>query len=408
MSTPEIVETPTRRRCATENVHRRLLNENESYRRARDQIENLALDFAAGRRRSMRTRVVSIPVVFHVVHNTATQNISEAQIDSQITVLNQDFRGTNPDVAQVPAVWQGLVGDARLEFHRATVDPNGNTTNGVTRTQTAVAAFTDDDAVKFAAQGGADAWPSDRYLNVWVCQLAGGLLGYAQFPGGPAATDGVVILHTGFGTTGTAAAPFDRGRTATHEIGHWLNLFHIGGDDGTGCGGSDQVADTPNQAGQNFGCPSFPSITCNNGPNGDMFMNYMDYTDDACMFMLTKGPDRTHRRLPRGPALDLPTKAAVHHTGGRVRGPAASRARPDPGRHDVAHDPAQRPILAGRLWQRQRRRRSAQLRLAPGVVALCGRRQTSPSVSSFAGTSGGRSEVCKCLSSGSVSSILRH
>jgi hypothetical protein len=113
--------------------------------------------------------------------------------------------------------------------------------------------------------------------------------GYAQFPGGKAATDGIVILHSAFGTTGTAAAPFHLGRTATHEIGHWLNLFHIWGDDGTGCSGTDFVADTPNQGGHNTGAPVFPHVSCSNGPNGDMFMNYMDYTDDAAMFMFTEG-----------------------------------------------------------------------------------------------------------------------
>jgi hypothetical protein len=98
-----------------------------------------------------------------------------------------------------------------------------------------------------------------------------------------------VITFSGFGTTGTAAAPFNLGRTATHEVGHWLNLFHIWGDDGTGCAGTDNVADTPNQAGPNFGCPTFPHTSCSNGPNGDMFVNYMDYVDDACMVMFTAG-----------------------------------------------------------------------------------------------------------------------
>jgi hypothetical protein len=98
-----------------------------------------------------------------------------------------------------------------------------------------------------------------------------------------------VILHTGFGTTGTAAAPFNGGRTATHEIGHWLSLRHIWGDDGDGCNGSDFVDDTPNQAGPNYGKPAFPHVTCNNGPDGDMFMDYMDYVDDAAMFMFTAG-----------------------------------------------------------------------------------------------------------------------
>jgi hypothetical protein len=285
VSTPEAIQTPSHRTCATEDVHRRLLAESEAYRRARREIEQ----HTRGRSASPRTEVVRLPVVFHVVHQTDDQNVSDAQIDSQVTVLNEDFRRANADVTQVPAVWQDLVADARIEFARATEDPDGNPTDGVTRTQTDVTAFTDDDAVKSTAKGGADAWPSDRYLNVWVCQLGGGLLGYAQFPGGPPETDGVVILHSGFGTTGTATAPFDRGRSATHEIGHWLNLFHIGGDDGSGCEGSDEVDDTPNQAGQNFGTPAFPSITCDNGPNGDMFMNYMDYTDDAAMFMFTLG-----------------------------------------------------------------------------------------------------------------------
>src|SRR5439155_1096778 len=164
-----------------------------------------------------------------------------------------------------------------------------NPTNGITRTATARTSFSDDDGVKSAATGGAAAWPSDRYLNIWVCPLGGGLLGYAQFPGGPAATDGVVILHSAFGTSGTAAAPFNLGRSATHEVGHWLNLRHIWGDDGNGCNGSDFVDDTPNQAGPNYGTPVFPHVTCNNGPNGDAFMNYMDYVDDAAMFMFTAG-----------------------------------------------------------------------------------------------------------------------
>jgi hypothetical protein len=123
---------------------------------------------------------------------------------------------------------------------------------------------------------------------MWACNLQP-WLGYAQFPGGPAATDGVVITHTAFGTTGTAAAPFNLGRTATHEIGHWLDLFHIWGDDGTGCTGTDHVADTPNQGGSNYACPSFPHTSCGNAPNGDMFMNYMDYVDDRCMVMFTAG-----------------------------------------------------------------------------------------------------------------------
>ena len=281
-------ELPTVRRCATMAVHHRLLRTDPRYAAARERIEEQA--FAAQRLGfTQRSGCTEIPVVVHVVYRTAAQNISQAQIDSQIAVLNADYRKHNADVSTVPAAFAPLAADARLQFRLATTDPNGNPTNGVTRTQTNVNGFSDDDAVKSAASGGADAWPRDQYLNIWVCQLSGGLLGYAQFPGGPAATDGVVILHSAFGTTGTAAAPFNLGRTATHEVGHWLNLRHIWGDDGDGCGGSDFVADTPNQGGPNYGAPTFPHVTCSNGPNGDMFMNYMDYVDDRAMVMFTSG-----------------------------------------------------------------------------------------------------------------------
>jgi hypothetical protein len=287
---PEAVEQtpPARRNCGTMQVHERLLRSVPGYREARDASENQALRASvfplAG-----RTGCTKIPVVVHVVHKTAAQNISDAQIKSQIDVLTADFRKKNVDIGSVPAPFAPLAADARVEFELAKTDPSGRATNGITRTSTSVNAFSDDDAVKSAASGGADAWPSDKYLNIWVCQLGGGLLGYAQFPGGPAATDGVVILHSAFGTTGTAAAPFDLGRTTTHEVGHWLNLRHIWGDDGTGCSGSDFVADTPNAGGPNFGTPTFPHVSCSNGPNGDMFMNYMDYVDDAAMTMFSAG-----------------------------------------------------------------------------------------------------------------------
>ncbi|WP_180291669.1 hypothetical protein [Streptomyces sp. 3214.6] len=123
----------------------------------------------------------------------------------------------NPDVVNVPAVWQSIAADARVQFHLATTDPLGRPTHGITRTPTPLRDFDTDDAVKFSLGGGQYAWPADAYLNIWVCRLRSGLLGYAQFPGGAAATDGVVITHSGFGTNGTAAAPFNGGRTATHE-----------------------------------------------------------------------------------------------------------------------------------------------------------------------------------------------
>lgn len=288
-------DVPTRRICATDEVNERLLRTVPGYADTRSEIENRTGRMVAFEGAVLRTGCTSIPVVVHVVHRTTAENISDAQVQSQIDVLNEDFRARNADRTNTPAPFQGLVADARITFRLATTDPDGNPTNGITRTSTTRTSFNSEaDDVKSASTGGADPWPADQYLNIWTCgnlrnSRNEALLGYAQFPGGPAATDGVVVLHSAFGTTGSATAPFDRGRTTTHEIGHWLNLRHIWGDDGTGCSGDDFVADTPNAAGPNFGAPTFPNITCGNGPHGDLFMNYMDYVDDAAMFMFTHG-----------------------------------------------------------------------------------------------------------------------
>jgi len=283
-------KTYAQRTCGTMEVHERLLQTDPNYAKNRAAIEDFTRDYRL--LGAAKVGVVSIPVVVHVVWNTFAQNISAAQVASQIAVLNEDYRKLNADWSTTPDVWEPLVADAQFEFCLATRDPVGCPSNGITRTWTGVPGFGTNDAVKFAVSGGHDAWPRDAYLNIWVCHLVGGLLGYAQFPGGPAEKDGVVIDFEAFGDTGTAKPPFDKGRTSTHEIGHWLNLFHIWGDDCPGlsqCDGSDFVADTPNQECDNHGCPTFPSISCGNGPNGDMFMNYMDYVDDACMVMFTAG-----------------------------------------------------------------------------------------------------------------------
>jgi hypothetical protein len=202
-------------------------------------------------------------------------------------VLNKDYRRWNTDANLVPAAWQNLAVDCEINFCMAHRDPNGNWTDGIERVSTTVTSWSTNDDVKSAAAGGEDAWDRSKYLNIWVCNLSGGVLGYATFPGGPAADDGVVLSYQYVGTVG-ASAPYNKGRTATHEIGHWLNLRHIWGDDGTSCSGSDAVADTPNQSSENYGCPTFPHTdACSPTSPGVMFMNYMDYTDDACMYMFT-------------------------------------------------------------------------------------------------------------------------
>jgi len=266
-------------------VHHRLLETDASFRMRQTRLEQ-----STTRRRAIpedlkAVPLVTIPVVVHVVYRTAAEKISARQVASQIQVLNGDFRAKNSDRVKVPEVWKGLVTDGRVQFKLAKKAPDGSPTSGITYTQTQRMSFADDDAVKFTTRGGINIWNPKKYLNIWVCNLQP-YLGYAQFPGGPARTDGVVILHAAFGTTGTATAPFNRGRTATHEVGHWLNLRHIWADT-EDCSGSDYASDTPNSESPNFGKPTFPHVTCNNGPNGDMFVNYMDYVDDAAMFMFT-------------------------------------------------------------------------------------------------------------------------
>jgi uncharacterized ubiquitin-like protein YukD len=265
-----------RRSCGTMAAHMMLLERFPSYRTSQMRLEGETTRRRQSGRDLRLAKIVTIKTVVNVVYNTDEQNISTRQINSQIAVLNKDFRATNPDKAQTPAAWQGLVADARLKFKVVKV----------TRTRTSKTSFSHDDGVKKGSGGGIAPYQPQKHLNIWVCPLGGGLLGYAQFPGGPMATDGVVINYRAFGTLGTAEAPFDKGRTATHEIGHYFNLRHIWGDT-QDCSGSDMVADTPNSAGPNFGTPTFPVVTCNNGPNGDMFMNYMDYVDDVSMFMFT-------------------------------------------------------------------------------------------------------------------------
>jgi len=233
--------------------------------------------------------------VVHVVYRLASENISDAQIQSQINILNEDFRKLNPDFNNTPAAFQNVAADCDIQFVLAKRNPNGDSSTGITRTQTTVTYFNMSNQVKYTSTGGNDAWPANQYLNIWVCRLSNGLLGYAQFPGGAAATDGVVCSFRAFGNTGAALPPFNKGRTATHEIAHWLNVYHIWGDDAGSCNGSDLVGDTPNQGAEHYGCPSFPSISCNNGPDGAMFMNFMDFTNDASMGMFTEGQKNAMR-----------------------------------------------------------------------------------------------------------------
>jgi hypothetical protein len=281
------------RLCATLQHHQYLCATDGAYRAQRARIEAAALLSPPP-----RSTPVRIPVVIHVLWHAEEDNLPEAQLLSQIEVLNEDFRARNADRAAIPAPFRREAGDALVEFALARRDPQGRPTAGITRTRTpqdsypydgsAAATARLDELIK-TGEHGVRAWPSAHYLNLWVCPLGGGLLGYAQFPGGAPETDGVVVRSSAFGRVGALVGDYALGRTCTHEVGHWLDLLHIWGDDGKGCGGSDAVADTPNQGGPNVGKPAFPHPSCGNGPDGDMFMDFMDYVDDAAMCMFTRG-----------------------------------------------------------------------------------------------------------------------
>ncbi|HRB72208.1 MAG TPA: zinc metalloprotease [Flavobacterium sp.] len=219
---------------------------------------------------------IEIPVVVNVLYRTTAENISLAQIQSQIDVLNKDFNATNSDFGSVPALFSGVKANVGISF----------VLDVVNRKSTTKTSWGTNDAMKKTAQGGLNPTSPTTKLNLWVCTIGGGILGYAQFPGGSSATDGVVIDSKYLGTTGTATAPFNKGRTATHEVGHWMNLRHIWGD--ATCG-NDLVADTPTHNAPNYGVPAYPHYSTCSGTPVEMTMNYMDYVDDAAMYMFSNG-----------------------------------------------------------------------------------------------------------------------
>ncbi|MGV7105083.1 zinc metalloprotease [Flavobacterium sp. U410] len=269
----------TGRNCASNEVLETQLKENPQLALKMAEIENFTEHFLSSHSTSEMRLVngkIEIPVVVNVLYKTAAENISLAQIQSQIDVLNQDFNATNSEFNSVPSLFSGVKANVGISFVLDVVNRKStNKTSWGTR-----------DAMKSSQRGGLNATSPDTKLNIWVCTIGSGILGYAQFPGGSSSTDGVVIDSRYFGTTGTATSPFDKGRTATHEIGHWMNLRHIWGD--TTCG-TDYVSDTPTHNTANYGCPSYPHYSTCSGTPVEMTMNYMDYTDDACMYMFTEG-----------------------------------------------------------------------------------------------------------------------
>ena len=272
-----------KRNCSSmENLeYRKQLDPNLTQRM--DQIEAFTQQkIAANQNARIDGSIITIPVVIHVLYRNSTENISVSQIQSQLDVLNEDFRRTNPDADNT---WSQAA-DAQIEFCLVTVDPNGNTTTGITRKQVTRQDWGTSDDMKRTSTGGVNPWDTTQYLNMWIVpqmiSQGGTILGYAQFPGGSAATDGVVMAYNYFGRVGNVTAPFDGGRTTTHEVGHYLNLRHIWGD--SNCG-NDFVSDTPTHQTSNGGCPT-GQVSCS---STDMVQNYMDYTNDSCMNLFTQG-----------------------------------------------------------------------------------------------------------------------
>ena len=266
-------------RCETNDYQKKFPVTSSVFNRTTDQDKNA--------RDTITNEVITIPVVIHVLYNTPEQNITDAQILSQIESLNKDYRKLNTDGKNTPWVFAPLAADARIVFCLAKIDAAGKPASGIIRKYTSVQNWRTDDGMKYTAQGGDNAWDSKKYLNIWVCNLLNKSLGYSSVPGSQSDRDGVVIQYNVFGTTGNVVAPFNKGRTATHEIGHWLGLKHLWGD--ASCG-DDGVGDTPPQQSFNNGNPSFPHRTgCSKDEFGDMFMNFLDFTDDATMTMFSKG-----------------------------------------------------------------------------------------------------------------------
>lgn len=243
---------------------------------------------------------ITLPVVVHVVHNlnNPAENISDAQITAQIASLNRDFARTNTDAGNTPSAFRGVAADMGIRFQLATHTPTGDCTNGIVRVETPDDDFatTGVDRMK-SGSGGSPPWDQYHYINIWVCDLrpgdgflGGTIVGYSTLPASAGYyNDGIVVDYEYFGPTGTPN--YNLGRTLTHEMGHYLNLLHIWGDGWSNpCAGDDLVSDTPTQNAANQGCPSFPSVSCTaSAPNGDMFMNYMDYTFDGCKNLFTAG-----------------------------------------------------------------------------------------------------------------------
>ena len=292
-----VFELSAQRECATQQYLKYLLGADaQTARNIRDVeifTQRMSTQGTGSANRLAAEYIIRIPVVVHVLYNTTAQNISDAQVKSQIDALNRDFRRLNADSVNTPLPFKSLAADVQIEFALATADPKGRATTGIVRKATGVTYWQMDDKIKYSEQGGDNAWDSRYYLNIWVGNTRS-LLGYSSVIGAPADKDGIVINTSAFGTLNMSGA-YDNGRTAVHEAGHWLGLKHIWGD---ALCGDDGIYDTPTQSGFTTSCPTgIRTSSCGSNPAGDMYMNYMDFTNDACLNLFTTGQKEHMRSL---------------------------------------------------------------------------------------------------------------